>query len=112
MVSVAVVRANDGTLVLAVASCTEPSEAGVTSSCGLEWTHASVFGSYTMCKHAGMIVGRPSGHPELGYISLCNPLHGRPVRVNPFPPPGLSPPHALLARDRPAAPQGAPVVAR
>ena len=24
--------------------------------------------------------------------------------INPFPPPGISPPHALLARDRPAAP--------
>ena len=31
---------------------------------------------------------------------------------NPFPPPGISPPHALLARDRPVAPQAAPVVAR
>ena len=31
---------------------------------------------------------------------------------NPFPLPGISPPHALLARDRPAAPQAAPVVAR
>ena len=32
--------------------------------------------------------------------------------MNPFPAPGISPPHALLARDRPAAPQAAPVVAR
>ena len=32
--------------------------------------------------------------------------------ANPFPTPGISPPHALLARDRPAAPQAAPVVAR
>ena len=81
MVSVAVARANDGTLVLAVASCTEPSEAGVTSSCGLERTRASMLGSYTVCRHAGMTVGRPSGHPELGYISLYNGLYSRPVRV-------------------------------
>ena len=32
--------------------------------------------------------------------------------INPFPTLGISPPHALLARDRPAAPQAAPVVAR
>ena len=31
---------------------------------------------------------------------------------NPFPAPGISPPRALLARDRPVAPQAAPVVAR
>ena len=53
MVSVAVARANDGTLVLAVASCTEPSEAGETSSCGLERVHTSYMGSECCARRVG-----------------------------------------------------------